>query len=116
MIRMAQKGLLIAVVVTGLAVVGCADDLYGECTISADSGGGAEQCLVTDASFSVSCVITDQIECQTGACGRYRDSDPFCTRTCQSDDDCGSGVCRQFVMHDEDRYCVAHQDLPADES
>ena len=113
--RMAQISLLIAVVILGLTMVGCADDLYGECTIS-DEEEGLEQCLQSSDSQSVSCVVSGQIECQSGACGKYRGSSAFCTRPCQEDGDCPSGRCREFVMRVEgSHHCVADQFLPRDE-
>lgn len=110
MTRVAQIGLVILVAMASLLLVGCADDLYGECTISSGDGGELDQCL--DTSQSVSCVVTGQLECSTGVCGKYQGSNPFCTTPCQDDGDCPSGQCRQFVLRVEGTsHCVADQFL-----
>ncbi len=114
MIRMAQISLLIILFLMGFAMSGCADDMYGECSISPDPGDTLERCLGDDGSSQKSCVVAGEIECQTGACARYRSSDFFCTSSCESDGDCPSGVCREFTLH-QGTYCVADQFLPSDE-
>ena len=111
MTRMVQLGLLAALLVAGMLMVGCADDLYGSCSISPDPGDPLESCLEGGERDQRSCVATGELECQTGACGRYRGSRFFCTAACSSDGDCDDGVCRQFVLH-QPSYCVAHEDLP----
>ncbi len=105
MSRMALMSLMIAVMIGGLTMVGCADDLYGECTLE------VADCLGGDESRSTSCIEEDQIECQSGACGRYQGSDPFCTMACNDDGDCPSGECREFVFQSGQRHCVANADL-----
>ena len=115
MTRLTQASLMIAAVIIGLAMVGCAGDLYGECSIDSDPNDSVlaecEAANEEEDSQQVSCVVEEQIECQTGACGRYRSSEPFCTTACSSDDDCPSGECREFVYQSGQNYCVAYADL-----
>ena len=112
MTRWLQTGLAaVMVAAVGLAMVGCGDDLYGECTIDSDS---MEQCAGDDDDEEVSCVVDQHLECQTGSCGRYQGSDSFCTTECSDDGDCPSGECRQFLMTDDRKHCVADADLEED--
>ena len=100
---------LAAVLATALTVgiAGCGDDMYGECTIDSET---MDHC-VDDDDEEVSCVVQQHLECQTGACGRYRGSDAFCTAECADDGDCRAGECRSFLMTSEQKYCVADSDL-----
>ncbi len=112
MIRVARTSLMITAVIIALGLIGCGDDLYGECEIRPESGDILENCLSEgDDAQTVSCVVRDQGQCQTGTCGRYRGSTPFCTATCVDDDDCPAGECREFVYQSGERYCVAYDDI-----
>lgn len=115
MTRLTQASLMIAAMIIGLAMVGCAGDLYGECSIEADQNdeilAQCEQASGEDDSQQVSCVVEEQVECETGACGRYRSSESFCTTECSTDDDCPSGECREFVYQSGKTYCVAYSSL-----
>ncbi len=107
MIRLARASLAVLfAMVVGLGMVGCGDDLYGECTI--DSSEHCEQRGGEDSS--VYCAVNPHPECASGTCARYDDSAPFCTSTCETDGDCPNGECRELVMH-EPRYCVSESDL-----
>lgn len=90
-----------------LIASGCADDLYGACTIESDN----PILLECDASSSASCVVEEQLECSTRVCGKYRGSKPFCTVACSEDEDCPSGECREFVFQSGQKYCVADVDI-----
>ncbi len=112
MTRGVQTGLAIVVVIFGLGLIGCADDLYGECQLpETEDGDSLEACEREDESRAVSCVVEQQTECDTGACGQYQDSAPFCTMRCESDEDCGAGECLEFVFQSEYRYCVQYENL-----
>lgn len=111
MMRLARATLWMALIAVGVFTMGCTDDLYGACEIRPESGDVLEDCLGEGGSQQLSCVVREQGQCQTGACGRYRGSAPFCTTTCTSDDDCPSGECREFVYQSGERYCVALEDL-----
>lgn len=104
MTRMAQASLAVMLaLIVGLAMVGCGDDLYGECTLDAD-----EQCMQRDGEDNnISCVVQPHLECPSGACARYEDSAPFCTTACSDDGDCPNGECRKMVFTDDQSYCVA---------
>lgn len=112
MTRGVQTSLAIAFVVIGLALVGCTDDLYGECQLpETEEGDPLEACEREDGSRAVSCVVEGQTECDTGACGQYEDRGPFCTIRCESDEDCGSGDCVEFVFQSEQYFCVSYEHL-----
>lgn len=111
MIRWARICLVVIALIVGIGLTGCADDLYGECSIEPESGDVLESCLEEGENSSKSCVVQGQHECQTGTCGRYRGSAPFCTSLCSSDEDCPSGECREFVFQSGERYCVAFESL-----
>ncbi len=106
----ARIGLMTAVMIIGLGWLGCADDLYGECSIDPEPDDPLNACLMEEEGAQQSCVVEGQFECETGACGRYRGSEPFCTQSCTNNDDCGSGFCREFVFQSGTSHCV-----PADE-
>lgn len=112
MTRGLQASLTIAFVIIGLGLVGCADDLYGECQLpETEEGDPLEACEREDESRALSCVVEEQTECDTGACGQYEDSDPFCTMRCESDDDCGAGECVEFVFQSGQHFCVEYENL-----
>ena len=110
MTRWFQAGLMVVLAAVGFAMVGCGDDLYGECSIEADSGSALEDCADEGDSDDVSCIV-DKLECETGSCGRYRGSSPFCTVECSDSGECPSGECREFVMRSGQQYCVANENL-----
>ncbi len=94
-----------AVLMIGL--LGCSGDLYGQCQIPDD-----DALLVECATSSTaSCVVEEQLECETRVCGKYQGSQPFCTIECASDGDCPSGACREFVFQTNRRFCVSDLDL-----
>lgn len=101
---------LMAVAVSALMIVGCGDDLYSECTIEAESGSTVEQCQ-HEGDSEVSCVVDQQLECESGRCARYRNSEPYCTMRCDNDGECPSGECREFPYQSGERHCVANSDL-----
>lgn len=106
--RRLMPGLLvILLMILALAIAGCADDLYGQCTIDTDDRLLSE-CANSD---SASCIVEEQLECQTRICGKYRGSTPFCTVECTSDGDCPSGECREFVFQSGRNHCVADVDI-----
>lgn len=114
MIRMVRTILMMALAIIALGSFGCSDDLYGVCEIRPESGDVLENCLREsegEDGETVSCVVRDQGQCSTGACGRYRGSQPFCTTTCSSNDDCPAGECREFVYQSGQSYCVALEDI-----
>lgn len=92
----------------GFLAMGCADDLYGQCTIDSDD------LLLRECANgeNTSCIVEEQLECQTRVCGKYRGSAPFCTTPCTSDGDCPNGQCREFVFQSGQRHCVADIDIP----
>jgi hypothetical protein len=97
----------------GLAVAGlflmtgCADDLYAPCQLDPNSRVEAvAECGTNEGSIDRSCAVDNQTQCDTGSCGRYQGSDPFCTKTCSSDSDCPSGTCVELVFQSGRRYCV----------
>lgn len=113
MTRLQGAGLAVVLVVAaGVAMIGCGDDLYGECSIDADSH---EQCVDDGDGERVSCIVDQHLECETGTCGRYNSSDPFCTMECSEDGDCPSGECRSFLLTSEQKYCVSTSDLESTE-
>lgn len=102
----AGRGLgLLMLLAAVFALSGCNDDLYAACTISPDSST-LTQCVASGSTNQSSCVVEQQLQCDTRICGKYQGSDPFCTVKCVSDDDCSGGVCREFVFQSGARYCV----------
>lgn len=90
-----------------LVAMGCSGDLYGSCTIDGDD----VLLIECAASDTASCVVEEQLECETRVCGKYRGSQPFCTIECNADGDCPSGQCREFVFQSNRKFCVADIDL-----
>jgi hypothetical protein len=91
-----------ALLVLSLTIVGCVDegDLYSPCELPAGA------CDSGDAQRQPSCAEEPSFQCNTGACGRYKGSAGFCTKTCESDSDCADGTCETFILVTDLRYCV----------
>lgn len=88
-------------------LVGCADDLYAPCNLDASSPDLAVRTCGDDSGTEdKSCVVENQVQCDTRACGRYSGSEPFCTKRCTDDSDCPSGLCLEFVFQSGAKYCV----------
>ena len=101
-----KSGLFTAIFVLVGWSVGCTDDLYAPCDLDPNSPDRAvAQCGQNDES-SKSCVVDNQIQCETRSCGRFEGSDPFCTQKCASDGDCPAGKCLEFVFQTGERHCV----------
>ena len=92
-------------------LVGCADDLYNPCDLDPNSPDPAVSTCGQNDGLARSCVVDNQIQCDTRSCGRYQGSDPFCTKLCTDDGDCPSGVCLEFVFQTGRRYCVQDEFL-----
>src|SRR5690606_12759009 len=91
----------------GLALshaTGCVDDLYVACEIG--SSDDFSRTCGNPNDETISCAVEPYLQCQTRVCGRYRGSDAFCTQPCNSDAECNGGVCREFVLQTNQRYCV----------
>ena len=91
--------------------VGCNDDLYAPCPLDPASPDRAvAECGANDDIGARSCVVDNQVaNCDTGACGRYQGSEPFCTKQCTTDDDCDGGRCVEFVFQSQRNYCVQQE-------
>ena len=100
---MLQKGRLQALLLglsgifLAIGLVGCSDDLYSECN--------PEKSLGCDEDAN-SCVAEPDFQCETRVCAKYKGSQPFCTKQCESDGDCEGGACKSFVLGSEEKYCV----------
>lgn len=91
-------------------LVGCADDLYAPCDLDSSSPDLAVRtCGDNSGSEDKSCVVENQVQCDTRACGRYGGSEPFCTKRCSEDGDCPSGLCLEFVFQSGVKYCVENK-------
>lgn len=92
---------------------GCGSDLYSPCELDPNSAdANVRRCADGESGQSrTSCLIKNQIQCDTRVCGRYLGSDPFCTVRCQSDEDCPAGGCREFVFQSGEKYCVESVDM-----
>ena len=104
--RMAHVARLAGVFVLALWFSGCTDDLYAACTIDPDHP--ELSACAESGNAQASCVVEEQLQCETRTCARYQGSEPFCTVECSSDADCPSGVCREFVMLTGVRHCAAN--------
>jgi hypothetical protein len=103
------RGIVMTVMALTLVVLtGCADDLYAPCDLDpADADPVVRAC----ASEASSCVVENYPQCDTSICGRFNDSQPFCTTTWSADSDCPSGICAQFTVGIPTRYCVENTNL-----
>lgn len=100
-------GITVAMAAGAMALmVGCADDLYTPCDLDSASPDAAVAACGSNDGPSRSCVVDNQIQCDTRSCGRYQGSDPFCTRSCQDDGDCPGGFCTELVFQSGAKYCV----------
>ncbi|MBA2661690.1 MAG: hypothetical protein H0U74_05305 [Bradymonadaceae bacterium] len=90
---------------------GCTDDLYAACTIDPEDPF-MQQCAAPSGSARTSCVVEQQLQCETRICGKYQGSTAFCTIECSADSECADGVCREFVFQSGVRYCVENAKLP----
>ncbi len=104
-----MRGLLLAMVLLMAAgMVGCADDLYAPCDLNPSDANPVIRACAVEAS---SCVVENYPQCDTTICGRFNDSQPFCTQTCAEDGDCPSGICAQFTVGIPTKYCVENSNL-----
>ena len=88
-----------------LGASACTDDLYASCSLEA--GSRCED----PSQTNISCVEEQNLQCETQVCARYEGSDPYCTTTCEVDDDCTAGVCRIFSPFGSSTgYCVEETD------
>ncbi|MFU8805814.1 MAG: hypothetical protein ACNA8W_18525 [Bradymonadaceae bacterium] len=94
-----------------LFLAACTDDLYADCTLDPDDSL-LQRCVNESGETQTSCVVQDQLQCETRICGRYQGSSPFCTIECAADSDCDNGECREFVYQSETKYCVNNDNLP----
>ncbi|TXD38320.1 hypothetical protein FRC98_05345 [Lujinxingia vulgaris] len=104
--RSAHVARLVGVLALALWFSGCTDDLYAACTIDPDDP--ALSACVESGRAEASCVVEEQLQCETRTCAKYQGSEPFCTVECSTDADCPDGVCREFVMLSGVRHCVAN--------
>lgn len=102
--------LLGAVLALGLGAAGCSNDLYASCELERGTPCAAQG----EGGQKVSCVETQNLQCDTKICARYEGSEPYCTISCEVDGDCTAGVCRTFSPFDKSgnpvRYCVEDTD------
>ncbi|MFB6374170.1 MAG: hypothetical protein ABEN55_13900 [Bradymonadaceae bacterium] len=100
-------GTLVFVCLATLFVMGasgCSSNLYTSCKPDESSG-----CQKPTADH---CISRPNFQCETRVCGKYDESDPFCTQACESDGDCPNGSCENFVhQKGQKTYCV-----PSDKS
>lgn len=101
-------GMMRAMWVVGVAVfvcTGCGPDLYAPCQLNESEDEFVRACGSTNVDRS--CAVEGYTQCDTRVCARYEGSKAFCTATCASDSDCGSGGrCVEFVIQTGARYCV----------
>lgn len=91
---------------------GCADDLYAPCQLDPTSPVDAVAECGSNDGPARSCAVDNQSgQCDTGTCGRYQGSDPFCTKVCSDDSDCPSGTCIELVFQSGRNYCVEDSQL-----
>lgn len=88
----------------------CTDDLYAPCTLDTDDLL-LQQCANASGETQASCVVEDQLQCETRVCGRFQGSEAFCTIQCGVDSDCDNGVCREFVYQSGAKYCVNNSNI-----
>lgn len=94
-------GALVIVCLGALLAIGasgCSNDLYSRCTpdedLQCDNGAG--------------CISRPNFDCSSRVCGKYEESDPYCTQQCSSDGDCPDGACKYLAYYKQDqpKYCV----------
>lgn len=109
--RMGWMGSLFLAGTAAVLLIACADDLYTECRLDPTSPDIATATCASDDGPPRSCVIDNNIECDTGSCGRFQGSAPFCTKSCTDDSDCPVGQCVEFVFQTGRNYCVQDEML-----
>jgi hypothetical protein len=91
-----------AMLALSLTTVGCNDnDIYSRC----DLPPGAD-CETGENDRKPSCAEAPSFQCNSGACGRYKGSDGYCTERCEADSDCENGTCETFILITDDKFCV----------
>ena len=103
-------GFGVSVLLAGSAMVlfsGCAQGFGDPCELDPNSPDAAVATCGQNDGPARSCVVDNQIQCDTGACGRFQGSEPFCTLICTDDSDCGdAGTCLEFVFQSGVKYCA----------
>ncbi len=109
--RLAQRWIWLSFALMSLMLVSaCTDDLYASCTIDSDDPF-MQQCIADSAQSKASCVVENQLQCETRICGKYQGSPAFCTIECSTDDDCPNGQCEEFVFQSGAKYCVESSNI-----
>lgn len=91
-----------ALLALSLTIVGCnTDDIYAACDLPPGN-----DCKTNNGDGESSCAEEPSFQCESGACGRYKGSDGFCTKRCEADSDCPDGTCETFILITDDRFCV----------
>lgn len=104
--RLAQRWIWLSFALVSLMLVSaCTDDLYASCTIDNDDPF-MQQCLVSTDQTKTSCVVGNQLQCETRICGKFQGSPAFCTIECSTDEDCPNGLCKEFVFQTNVKHCV----------
>lgn len=84
----------------------CVDDLYASCVLDPASKDEAVAACGRNDGSARGCVVESGTSCETGTCGRFSGSNPFCTRSCTEDSECPDGKCMEFVFQTGEKYCV----------
>ena len=89
-----------------LALLACGDDFGTSCSLP-DSEEVEAACEGSGPDASASCVVENIIQCDSRICAVYRGSNGFCTKECETNDDCpGDAFCEEFVVGTKRKYCV----------
>lgn len=91
---------------------GCADEpLYGGCSYGPTSGPNEstinKNCNHEDGTALFTCVVELHPQCPQDVCLQWKNSEPFCTRRCASDDECPGGTCETYSSTLGKFYCVS---------
>lgn len=61
-------------------------------------------CAEEQENADITCVVKEHPMCDEGVCGKFRGSDSFCSRVCESNDDCPElSTCQPYLDYS---FCV----------
>ena len=103
--RRLPSAALAATLAASLLAVGCSDNFGERCALPRIVD---ENCRSDSPDNKTSCVMTDNLSCDSRICAVWQDSAPFCTVDCSDDADCpGGSSCVPFFLDSEaDKFCV----------
>lgn len=106
MLKLAPRALVALLAFVSLG--GCdEEEFFRACPLSQRI---VDVCEAESTSTAITCVVEDHPLCDEKVCASWKDSEPFCSRTCNVNADCPEGsTCEVYL---DFAFCVPAEALP----